>query len=227
MKKVTNLLLISILIITSCGVPKHIRNDFAVPYNGNDIVHDSVFNTKGCYIVPVIEPNDTDTGYLHYIFFTDGLFVTISTPDPNYSVKVLNEIASDSTGWFKRSFYVGYSWGKYKIKGNVIIAQSINHPCPPKVWSASEKRFLILDTNKIVLLSSKVLGRYPKYDMERWEKRKKSIKYLPSVFVQVPYIPESNSWILKYKWFWTDENKYKAYMKKLKAEKRSKKNINN
>jgi len=225
--------MLSFVVIISCGVPKHIRNDFSILYDSINFKVDTILKINGYYTIPkqyfsprFEKPNfrgkyttALDTFYLNYIFFEDGLYARNFSPNiPDTVIKYLKEIAHDTntTGLLKRSFYQGPYWGIYRIDGDTLITQSINNPCTPKVWVATEERFFILKNNSILQFSTKVLGKYPKYDMEIWAQEEKDKKYNPAIFIPVTILPESNSWLKKEKWFWKDEAEYLKWQSKKK-----------
>ena len=227
MRKYIKLLIIVIFFLNACGVPKHIRNDFTILYDTTKTRLDSLLNIEGYYtaIKPYLKREYKtvwaeeyievqDTLYATYIFFHDNLFVTnFSSSKPKKVIEEFYMIKYDTTMQLNRIFNNSYFWGTYKIKGDTIITQGINNPCPPKVWGASESKYLILSKNKIIQISRKTMGKYPKYDKERWEQEDKKRHYLPANFIPVPTLPKSDTWLKNKKWFWKNEEDYYKWKK--------------
>ncbi len=225
------ILVFSICLLSSCGVPKLIQNNFTLNYDGSSTSIDSLLNIKGYYVMSKTyiggaseKPNYNgkyyqvlDTFYMNYLFFPDGMYVRnfgYGDGSPNSISKYFENIHNDSLGNRAKSFSISSYWGTYKIQNDTLVVQSINNPAPPKVWYAIEEYFKIIDSVTIIQIGEKPLHKMTEYDWKYWEEKQKERKYLPATFIPTSVLPSSNSWLKNEPWFWSNESKYLEWIEK-------------
>ena len=237
-KKINTLLII--VIITSCGVPSYVRQNFTHCYNGMDTEIESLIDIHGYYV-------SLDSSYMTHsphnpfvnniMFFKDGMFLynfwgsePVGHPFmwsvnqkiidiPQYFQKIIMDTIPAERYGFRESFSASFYWGIYKISGDTIVAQYINNPSPPKSWIAFEIYFKVMDRNTIVPighvpLAEKVFFEGNTNKMQQYSEEKQQRK--TARFVYVDNIPNSYSWLKKEKWFRCNEEDWKGYMENLK-----------
>jgi hypothetical protein len=144
-----------------------------------------------------------DTIKTKILFFKDGTFVKKfndlnknkrldSIPNINQFFKEISENPkSEEAITFKNV----YDWGIYKLEGDTIKVQYINHMGRYHVyWWAYEIWYKIIDRNNIKEIFIKPLVKSDQ------TKREYDLRY--GKFIPTDYLPPSDCRLKNYKWFW-------------------------
>lgn len=228
MVRIINILVI-IVVMSSCGVPRYIQQNFTICYNGEDTGIESLLDIHGYYVsldssrmrYPPHKPFE-----LNLMFFKDGMFLynfggiePVGHPFignqrlidiPQYFQKIVTDTISTKYG-IRKSFSTSFYWGIYKISGDTIIVQQINNPSPPKSWAAYEMYFKIVNRTTITPIAQR--GLFDRNNSKVWPYSQEKQQSKTARFVYVDTIPESYSWLKGEKWFWCNEKDWEAYKK--------------
>ena len=236
------------LLMLACGgyfprIPKSIKNSFTYCYDGRYSGIDTLINIDGYYEEMFIEETSQwiakdffkvtpiyyiDTFYHRFMFYDNGMFV-YHILDFYYDAQkkkrvkkdvslLLKDIAENSEIHCAKNFYGNY-WGGYIISGDTIKMQkmykgrSLNSG-----WHLRENWYKIIDKSTILCINSFNL---PTTEISQPVQRTR----YPVIFIPIPTKPPPDkSWILKEKWFWCNEEEWKAHVEKFnKNNKRKKK----
>lgn len=198
---------LSFIFLISCGVPKHIKNDITIKYCENDSIINTRIKTNGFYSsVQYYNENLKNSLRTFHIFFSDGIFLT--GYGGNTIEFFLDKINNDET------IFNSYYTGLYTISGDTLVAQYVNCPSPPKVWLAYEERFLIINEDSIMHLSTEPLGNISSYSILSHAKLESSIMYEPAVYYKASVPLTYDVWLKRKKWFWKNEVDYKEWKKR-------------
>ncbi len=110
-------------------------------------------------------------------------------------------------------FYLAGYWGTYSLSNDTIKTIMVNRPSlMSPTWMPIEESYVILDSVTIKRIAyERILDSVPSLRKRIFlENKQEEIQH----FQYIPNIPDyNNSWILKYKWFWKNENEYIEWMK--------------
>lgn len=215
--------------IGSCAAPKSVQENFWIKYSGHETGLDTLIKLNGYYSIAKPKTRKEykgfkmevtefpDTFYMTYLFFRDGMYVRnfgfYEGHDPKAVKENFEKIHNDTTGEYSLPFSNSYYWGTYTLKGDTIITNYINNPCPPKVWIANQEYFKILNDSTILQVDYKSLEKMSESDRLNYEQRRASATYEPAIFIETPILPSSNSWLKKEKWFWKTDSLYYEFLR--------------
>jgi hypothetical protein len=224
-KYINSGLLILLLFLISCGVPKSIRKRMTYCYNGLDTGLDTLININGYYNLTYIWERDEryttkgqwvhkiDTMHSNIMFYNDGMFASglwgrdlnnrnYINRDIQYYFNVLEESENITIGASYR--------GSYKISGDTIKTQYINHSSAlTNVWMAFETWYKVIDKNTIKIIARKKLY----YDRMNQDKSEMDLHLLDNndqktlSFFPIQTRLDSDCWLKKKKWFWCNGEK--------------------
>jgi len=232
--------IIEISILSSCYIfrmPPYLKKHFTFLYTPNEKELYSLIHTDGYYTTIEIRTHRipkgfsgqksefiTDTTYMNYLFFKDGIVLSnmwpsVGTWDTVNLPIFLTKMAQDTTNTLK---LLG-TWGTYIISEDTIRMQII-HPSGSlnDGWSGWEDHFKILNKKTIKLIYTKPIHYLSPsdkkiYTEQFYQERIKDEK--PAIFIKSKAIPNSDCWMKKERWFWKSEKDYNEYMNKKKANK--------
>lgn len=199
-------------------VPMTIRNQFSFCYEANEAELNR-FNIQGYYRVLHVKKKfsknfelEYDTTFANLLFFNDGTFASEFYNNIDDMEHLFNEISKH--GKNSDFFRTGY-WGVYIIDGDTLKTQSINHPSAlSSTWHAVERWYKIVDMETIRIIGAKKLGTSTgetKTTMS-FNRRADEI-FWEAKFIPQEILPSSDSWLKDEKWFWCNEENYKAWKK--------------
>jgi hypothetical protein len=192
-KPLTQLIVICILVCSSCGyyiVPEHIKQNFTYCYDGMDTGIDTLINIEGYFV----------QDHIIRIFYKDGIYVIGGFRTIDDFNEFIKKIESNRKAM--SNFHKWYTWGRYIICGDTIKLQAVERPVfgsTSSIWYSVKGKYKVLDRNTII-------GIYPS--------SKERIP--PTKFVPLTIKPDSNCWLKEKKWFWCNEEDWKAYKKSMK-----------
>ena len=227
----TLIFFILLIISSSCcslanKAPGHIKKGFTYKYEEKVAVADSLINMNGYFQLPIVETRyNNDTTYCNVMFFPNGLmiyhfYIVNAKHKENIAEYFKEVIRKDSLGL--TSFFYEYSnWGCYHIRNDTIKAQYVyrSRGGLNDHWDAYEVWFKVIDRNTLLQIYNYPIYGISKSDLQNFfiiQKRKIS---LPAKFIQTEVQPSSDGWIKREKWFWRDEQDWKAYMEKRRTNK--------
>jgi len=111
----------------------------------------------------------------------------------------------------------GNNWGVYDIQNDTIIVHSYSKSGFLKAWELTEDRYKIIDRNSIKRIFFKV-----RTEDEYYKSNSPWINVSPIHFNPADSIPSSDNWLKENKWIWRNESDWKAYMDRIKIEKKKK-----
>ena len=195
-------ILIFIIGISACSnykylnnnVPNSIKTNFSLCYNREGTGIDSLINIQGYYKqTKDMYKGEGITRSFEYtmFFFSDGLFA-----------RQFGDISDDSSA--VTPIINAYEWGLYRVCGDTILLQYINHPSKMAPWGAWESMYVVVDRNTIKQINLKpmhyISGSYRNDLEEKWKS-----KYGIAKFVPLLSIPKPNCWLINEQWFWCNE----------------------
>lgn len=212
-------------LLNSCKgqVPLRVKENFSECYNFQDKYYDTKIKFSGYYVN--VEPFERrhydsktgkmfgttlDTIYANIIFFSDGLVVTgfsglnCGNCDIETNSQFISDVSQNKVPE-KDSFYNGFNWGLYRIFGDTIKIQVVNHP--PRFnpyWYLFEHWYLIKKDGTLFPIYSKNL-----IDDKVLEKTETTISYR---HIETNILLPSETWLKKEKWFWCNEEDWRNYM---------------
>jgi hypothetical protein len=205
------LVILSILIITGCKakrLPKDLKKDFTNCFEdtANDIR--SLIEIDGYYLMQKLERyywgpenNYKDTFDINMIFYEDGTFVYNFFSKNNYPEDIPGYLKMVAQNGDSAPYYSGFYWGIYKLSGDTIVAQYINHTVGVAPWDAREKWFEVINRNTIKSIYVKQIGK--EMSEQEIKNYKESVsKCLPAKFIPLEIIPPPNCWLKNEEWFW-------------------------
>ncbi|OQX79609.1 MAG: hypothetical protein B6D61_03270 [Bacteroidetes bacterium 4484_249] len=208
-------IILGFFLITGCKtkrLTKDIKKEFTNCFEGKNTNIRSLINIDGYYLLQHLEKwcwgpenNCKDTFNINIIFYEDGTFV--------YNFFSRYDYPKDIPGYLKKvyqnaennHFYYGFYWGIYRIEGDTIIAQYLNHTNGMAPWIARERWFKVIDRNTLECIFSKPIGggELAEFQKKAWEES--MTKYLPAQFIPLEVIPPPNCWLKEREWFWCNK----------------------
>jgi hypothetical protein len=195
-------------------------------YDGVKTNIKDLINIDGYFIHGEPEIDTNDSSYIYFMFFEDGI-VNMRVCDYNvfpYSDKpqnisqYINQVISNENGKQSKLFYNSLGWGRYTISDDTIKINYHSGWGYPNCY-AFEIWFKVIDRNHIVDI---YFDRITDKTSQITDTQKKENLYedaIPSRFVFLEKIPNSNSWLKKEKWFWRNESDWKNYMEMIEQKK--------
>jgi hypothetical protein len=131
-----------IMLLTSCFqvpyVPNRYKKNFTYCFQDKNTGIDSLININGYFEIGQT-PGGTfgygshifriDTFHTVFMFYRDGIFLYNFSDIYNMGIpKYFEQVVENSEKRKKDLFYKSYDWGCYKISGDTIKTQYINHP---------------------------------------------------------------------------------------------------
>jgi hypothetical protein len=161
-----------------------------------------------------------DTTYHHFMFYDNGIYVYsiqgnyYDNREKKWVIRdvtsFLNDLSENSETLGAKHFYGNY-WGGYIICGDTIKVQSMYQAMSfLDGWHLREDWYKVIDKNTILCINSFNL---PTTEISQPVRRKRySITFVP-----IPAKPKlDESWILKEKWFWCNEEDWKKHKEQMK-----------
>ncbi len=189
------------LFITSCSPPTVVKRNFTYCYDEQPTGLDSLLMLRGYYQESQIMYNRygvLDTFSSNFLLYHDGICVYNFVP-PNRSLRVKEYIEEkalipDDIG------VVGFMSGSYRLYGDTIKMQLINHlqfgNLPP--WVAIEKWYLIRNKTTLIFLGQRSLEDHI---LKNVIPPRSESSFLPAKFHEVDTMPRSQTWLKEKKWF--------------------------
>lgn len=211
-------------------VPYRAKKNFIFCYKGKDTEIDSLININGYFKLGETPGGSygfgskitiIDTNFTVFMFFNDGVFLTQigDYQYPKNIQKYFAEVAENTKYGEKDLFYQAFNWGCYRISGDTIKTQYINHSSVfyPD-WMLTEEWFKVLNRNTLKsIYRQKLYGDYKaQYDFRKNEGNKytwyeKNYTLYPANFVPLSNLPNSDGWLKEKKWFWCNKSDYKSW----------------
>lgn len=201
-----------ILLMTGCAkrpISKAIINNFTNCFGAKNSNIRSLINIDGYYLmydfldrrIRGTEKYYKDTFDINIIFYEDGTLI--------YNFFSLSGYPEDIPGYLKKvvqngyqdEFYSGFYWGVYRIDGDTIKAQYINHTNGLAPWDAREEWFKVIDRKTVVCVYARMIGE-KMTEVEVANYKESISKYTPGRFIPLEVIPPPNCWLKKEKWIW-------------------------
>lgn len=205
--------------LLSCwGIPSDVRKAFTYCYSGTYTGLDTLINLDGYYHGPSM------------IFYTNGMVVSPSRLNFSYNNVTFSKDASlffqgitgDPEAKDSKRFFSSVDCGGYVICGDTIKVQLIHKSYSINDnWSGDEEWYKIIDRNTLQLINWFPVTTNKK-ELERFKKYYSlPAREIPATnFTPVSIKPQPDYfWILKEKWFWCNEQDWKAYMDEIKRKK--------
>jgi len=210
------LLVFFVMIMTGCAtkhMSKDLRKDFTNCFEGKSTNIRSLIDIDGYYIMYDLEgyyygfKNEfKDTLDINMIFYEDGTFLYNFSGVFDYRDDIPGYLAKVAQNGDKDPFYSGFDWGVYRIDGDIIKAQYINHASGMAPWDAREEWFKIVDRKTIVSIYARRLG-VTMTEVARKNYKKAISRCTPARFVPLEVIPPPNCWLKNDEWFWCKNRK--------------------
>lgn len=209
-------IILSVFIFNSCYVVKAkkvFRGEMETCFTGKHIANISeLINTDGFFSEEKF--SEGANRYLHsnMFFFSDGIFtsgVSIKGQySPDYIQHFFNNENFDDENW--NAFY----WGVYDLQGDTIKTKSIFIGTLNAGWSMREEWFQVIDNLTLRSIYAKPIGKdYLSQEVleKYWFNRD---NHTTAIFFQLKTIPSSDCWLKREKWFWCNEDEWRAFMVK-------------
>jgi len=160
--------------------------------------------------------------YSKIMLFEDGIYVDQFFFKQGLSKSEIQENMSKSLycGVENKKKYWGFHWGVYKIVEDTIIVHHYLRGSWWTPWYADEIRYKIIDRTTIQPIYSRDLRQseeqyYKEYNKSSWIKNGDVFYFTPA-----HSLPSSDCWLKEEKWIWRNESDWKAYMEKIKTDKK-------
>lgn len=198
----SNILIILVLIVISActfTVPLHTRKNFTYCFNnsytGLDtlIQIDGYYNSINCLFDSTISLENTYYFTSRYVFFNNGLVKV----NPYY-------MYFKDTAYYDRWSDIFGDHGLYKIVGDTIKVQYIGAP-GGQSRGAATIWFLILSKTRLEIIYRG--DPFVSYPLQKSQSYRDVYLFRPNI----NQLSKTKSSLLKYKWFWCDKQKRKAY----------------
>ena len=218
------ILIICLLITTSCGVDKEVIKKSTIKLEGKNTNIRDLLEIDGYYPLPI------DSGSLdryepifgNIMFFEDGTYVRFfferGVPYDKRGVpydKTKKNMSKYIDGKMKggQFHWRDADWGVYSIQNETIVIYS--YMKLPLYLYLDEKRYKIIDRKTIQFIFYRNLLATD-HNEGRWEKGE------PLHFMPADSLPSSDSysWLKKQKWIWRNESDWKEYMEKIQPKKK-------
>ncbi len=151
------------------------------------------------------------------MFFENGTWVDfyfkrdVSEDDikANMSKSIASRIEKKQIRW-------GSFWGVYCIQNDTIIVHRYMKGSFWEVWSLNEERYKVVDRETVQRISFRSLLEAGESSNEIYGTRVNDTFH----FVPADSLPSSDCWLKEEKWVWRNESDWKAYMEKIKQNKK-------
>jgi hypothetical protein len=205
------------------GTPLYIRQSISGYEDMATNIRDLI-NIDGYFVHA--EPEQTDSSYTYFMFFEDGM-VNMRVHDYNVFPlsnttenipQYIHQILSDENGKQAKWFYNSLGWGRYTITNDTIKINYHSGWGYPNCY-AFEMWFKVIDRNHIVDIYFASITKTTPQTIDAQKQKYIYDDAIPSRFVPLEKTPYPDSWIKKKKWFWRNEQDWKAYMEKIEQKK--------
>lgn len=157
------------------------------------------------------------------MFFEDGTWVDFSFKR-NLSKNEIKANMDQSVERGKKDEQArwGRDWGVYRIQNDTIIVHRYFKGSFLEAWSLSEERYKIIDKETIRRIYYRGIL---KIDDSYYEDSNNSPWRVNEnyYFTSANSLPSSDCWLKEEKWIWRNESDWKAYMERVKLEKKKRK----
>jgi hypothetical protein len=182
------------VIVSSCVVPRYLKESYIGCYDGIPTGIDSLLDLSGYFLATSSDPFARGyTRCLFLIFYNDGM--AFHTGGPIQSGGCNTYMQSQLQEAYPNRLSGG-QWGLYELKNNTIKIELVRPASPPETYSSEIARYIILDRHTI----QEVI------DFENINDVKATYHFVP-----VEKLPSSECWLKSQKWFWCDEKQYQQY----------------
>lgn len=159
--------------------------------------------------------------YGNIMFFEDGTWVYFSFKRGlSENDKKENLIKSVECWSENNQIRWGSYWGVYRIRNDTIRVHRYDKGSFWKGWSLSEERYKIINKKTIKRIYFRGIL---KADDSYYEFNSPWIYDADLYFTPADSLPSSDNWLKEKKWIWRHERDWKAYMEKIKQEKKKRK----
>lgn len=176
------------------NVPDFIKSNFTLCFENRETGIDSVININGYYKqTPCnqIERNKEGTTASSFsftmVFLSNGIFAR----------QCGNFQTTDSLESFTLN---AYEWGLYKVFGDTIVVQYVNHSSGMATWNAWEGKYIILNKNTLKQIDINPI-HYVSESYQRILRGKWKSKFSTAKFTSLSSKPIPNCWLEKEEWF--------------------------
>lgn len=198
---------------------KRIANKFSYYYTSENTNIDSILNINGFFYNPErINSNE------NIMFFRDGLVVEGMSDGKRLKIGenqnialLLKEIANNEDLDYLYNFY-NVDWGSYILCGDTIKIQMINNYS----WDTYGKTatviwYKILDRNTIkkIYIDYYYFSNLPESQRDEYTYYPDELDIKPLTFKNACVPSTDKAFILKHKWFWKDESKWREFMQRV------------
>ncbi len=185
-------------------------NGYYQCYSIGKVYYDSSRYTKVLDSIPV-----------NMLFYNDGTFAGSFFFKEGSNEKEISKNFKKNVIYKQESFDVG-CWGIYRLKGDTIIVQYLNHAGKLIPWDFFEEWYKVLDRNTLKCIKMKRLLKQDidTYGNKNYEEEIKNLS--PIRFMKADSLPSPNCWLKEEKWLWKDESDWVEYMDNLKKNKKRK-----
>lgn len=204
-------LIIIVILMAGCvtkRLSKEVRVNFTNCINGKNTNIRSLIDIDGYYLMNQLgryywgpENNYKDTLAINIIFYEDGTLIDNFFSRFGYPKDIPGYLKKVVQNGYKDEFYYGFYWGVYRIEGDTIKAQYINHASGLAPWDACEEWFKVINRKTIVSIYTKRIGK-SMTEVEVADYEKIISGNTPAKFVPLDVIPPPNCWLKKEKWIW-------------------------
>ncbi len=150
------------------------------------------------------------------MFFEDGTYVSLfwfkENVDENFKK---NNLSQAIRSWKQKDkIRWGIRWGVYKIEKDTLVGQYFQKGTffGGGWWECVEEKYVIIDKHTLIVMYSKSLFKDDKNEI-----REHGSVY---EFVAADSLPSSDCWLKEEKWIWRNESDWKAYMDRIKQNKK-------
>lgn len=224
------LLITFVLFISSCTyqrVPTAVKQKFSYCISNDSSKINSNLDLNGYYEFFKYKIDEKgqfvirdSTSTNRYLFFNDGTFMIIRHPKRNLE-GTFGEMIAYANNHKKHPGYYHTDWGAYRIYGDTIKTQFMNHKTTLEEnrMYLFEQWFLIIGYRKIKQIGGKYLVAFEGGKQVRDEKsgvieEYEAIRTQMAEFVPIINLPPPNSWLKNEKWFWCNERDYINWISK-------------
>jgi hypothetical protein len=222
---VWSLLVLVVIALSSCASIsmnndfKHIASKFTYHYTGNDTGIDSVLNINGFFYDSLHVNYDSNI-----MFFKNGLVVEgmvdvkrlKNNENQNISL-LLNEICAFDDIEHLYGFY-NVSWGRYILCGDTIKIQMIKyHGGMVSGRHGIVMWYKILDRNTVkkIYVDFFFFSDLPESQRDKYTYYPDEMNIKPLTYKEACVPSTGKAFILKQKWFWKDEIKWREFMQQV------------
>jgi hypothetical protein len=223
---VINAPVLFLLLTMSCCASISLNNDFKLIaskftyyYTGEDTGIDSVLNVNGFFY----DQNRINSNE-NIMFFKNGLVVEgiidskrIEEKKDMDITQFLFEICTNTIEYKHSSFY-NIDWGRYILCGDTLKVQMINsHSGMTYGRFATVLWYKILDKNTIkkIYIDYYYFSNLPENQRDACTYYPEELDIKPLTFKNACVPSTDKAFILKHKWFWKDESKWREFMQRV------------